>query len=152
MACAAKSVSQKSCDDYVPPLPFESLLMFNEVDENAEYGCLNLQYYISKSLEEVQQCVLSNDLNSYCAMLEASLKVKSCSIEATVEERVERSAGNEEDSPAALEDDEESDDETATDSDSSTEPTPEVTTAGAADLAKAISLTCLSVILLVLFY
>lgn len=88
-------------------------------------------------------------------MLEASLKVKSCSIEATVEERVERSAGNEEDSPAALEDDnndEESGEDTATDSDGSTEPTPEVTTAGAADLAKAISLTCLSVILLVLFY
>lgn len=88
-------------------------------------------------------------------MLEASLKVKSCSIEATVEERVERSAVNEEDPPADQDGDnneEESDDETATDSDNSTDSPPEVTTAGAADLAKAISLTCLSVILLVLFY
>lgn len=87
-------------------------------------------------------------------MLEATLKVKSCSIEATVEERVERSVDNEENAAAVQEDDtndEESDLATA-DSDSSTDSTPESTTAGAADLAIAISLTCLSVILLVLFY
>ncbi|XP_066246282.1 uncharacterized protein [Euwallacea similis] len=90
VACQAKEIAEKDCDEYVTALPFESQLMFNGIDDNAQYGCLNVQYYVGKSLEHIRQCVLSSDLDTYCSTLKTVVAVKSCNMESALEEREKR--------------------------------------------------------------
>ncbi|XP_066139542.1 uncharacterized protein [Euwallacea fornicatus] len=116
-ACQAKKIAEKDCNEFVSALPFESQLMFNEVDDNAQYGCLNVQYYIGKSLENIRQCVLSNNLDSYCSTLETVVAVKSCKIESTDENRHKREA-----EASNIEDEEEIEDEITTSEPTTSEP------------------------------
>ncbi|ERL89974.1 uncharacterized protein LOC109544429 [Dendroctonus ponderosae] len=93
--CSTEKELNLECSQFLPALPFESQLLFSAVDENAEYGCLDVEFYVDESITSIQQCIISNDLKSYCSMVEEVMKVKSCSVSQPDLVRIEREINDE---------------------------------------------------------
>ncbi|KAL1497287.1 hypothetical protein ABEB36_008278 [Hypothenemus hampei] len=80
--CLTENTLQLDCLLFVPALPFENQLFLKQSSNSAKYGCLNLEYHIGDSIDRIQQCIRTNNIESFCSQLEDVINVEYCSVEA----------------------------------------------------------------------
>ncbi|XP_060521509.1 uncharacterized protein LOC132699064 [Cylas formicarius] len=87
--CSEENVPLLECNRHLLSMPFQN--SYFKQDEDASYGCLDLEYIEDQSSTTFQQCISGRNLDSFCKELSSSgLEIIRCNVVPAASNRKKR--------------------------------------------------------------